>query len=50
MAATAAKVLAATVPGSMAVRAYLQLSSLKKAPLEVTTGFFLFFTRGQYKG
>ena len=39
MAATAAKVLTATVPGSMAVRAYLQLSSLKKAPLEVKETF-----------
>lgn len=37
VAATGAKVLAATKPGSMAVRAYLQLPSLKKAPPEVGT-------------
>ena len=36
MASTAAKVLAAAVPGSMVVRAYFQLPMLKKAPLEVT--------------
>lgn len=35
VAAAAAKVLTAKMPGSMAVRAYLQLSSLKKAPPEV---------------
>ena len=35
VAAAAAKVLTANNPGSMAVRAYLQLPSLKKAPPEV---------------
>ncbi|CAM9981766.1 unnamed protein product [Scytosiphon promiscuus] len=35
VAADAAKVLAARMPGSMAVRAYLQLPSLRKAPPEV---------------
>lgn len=35
VAAAAAKALAAKMPGSMAVRAYLQLPSLKKAPPEV---------------
>lgn len=37
VAAAAAKVLAANNPESMAVRAYLQLPSLKKAPPEVGT-------------
>lgn len=35
VAADAAKVLTAKMPGSMAVRAYLQLPSLRKAPPEV---------------
>lgn len=38
VAAAAAKVLTAKMPGSMAVRAYLQLPSLKKAPPEVGGG------------
>lgn len=38
VAAAAAKVLTAKMPGSMAVRAYLQLPSLKKAPPEVRRG------------
>lgn len=35
---TAATTLTAGLPGAMAVRAYLQLQSLKKAPPEVNSG------------